>query len=200
MLFDAAVVAVLLGFLLRGSLWDLLNTKLRFLPLLLVSLVLSILPRLPAVGIALSHAGSPGAVLLTVLRYGLLLTFVGFNFRNVGLLLAGAGGLCNMLVTLANGGRMPVVSRAIAVSPSAANNVLLQRGEILNYSVLTAQTHLGFLCDRIGLRVIGLQGFETDFLSVGDVLLAAGVFLFILIEMRPRLLGQLGRRLKGRQA
>lgn len=199
-LLDAIAAGLVLGLLLRGSLPALFNTKLRLLPLLLISVVLSLLPQTPLVGPALAHAGTPGAVALALLRYGLLLAFVAANCRNAGLVVIGAGGACNLLVTLANAGRMPVSPQAVAAAPQAANNLLLQRGEILNYCMMSAETHLAFLCDRIGLYVLWIKGFVADYYSFGDLLLAAGLFLFILMGMRPKAFGPLRRRLYNRQA
>ncbi|HEX3026062.1 MAG TPA: DUF5317 family protein [Clostridia bacterium] len=183
MLLEAAIAGIAAGLLLKGSLRCLLDCKLRFFPLLLASVLLSLLPKMPGINILLSRFGAPAAFALAVLRYGALLAFVFFNRGKTGLPIVGAGGFLNALVTIANGGKMPVSQAAVAAAPAGKDTILLQQGEILNYCIAGARTRLAFLCDCIKLRGIFLY-----FLSFGDILIAVGIFLFLLAEMKPRIL------------
>ncbi len=188
MLFDAAVCGLLVGILAGGSFKRLLEMPLRHLWLLVGSVLVSQLPRITFIAVALSHLGTPGAVCFALVRYGLLLGFVAVNCRRVSVDIIGAGGALNMLVTLANGGRMPVVASAIGgSSPQYAENVLLKSGQILNYTLTNAHTRLAFLCDRLEIPFYDwLLRRVRYYLSIGDILIAVGVFLLIVALMEPK--------------
>lgn len=186
MLFDAALFGVLVGLLAGGSCKRILEMPLKMLPLLAGAVLLSLLPRIGFAEAALSRLGTPGAVCFAVLRYGLLLAFAAVNRRCIPVDIIGAGGALNLLVTLANGGRMPVVSAAIAKSPQYAENILLKNGEVLIYTLANAHTRLFFLCDRLEIPFYDWTLRRVRyFLSAGDILVAAGVFLLMAALMKP---------------
>jgi hypothetical protein len=102
----------------------------------------------------------PG-ILTCALFWGIAIVLVSVGFVVVPsqfLLIAGLGG--NALVTLANGGYMPV--RAQWRQRGPARSLWVQR---------TEGQHLLFLADNFGNRWVRF--------SVGDVLIAAGIILSI---------------------
>ena len=116
-----------------------------------------------------------------LLSYGLLLLFLWFNRRlRLTALLTGAGSLCNLLVIALNGFRMPV-SRADLALLSEAGAADLLAGRIPMYAAETAATRLPFLGDVLYLPLPLVGGFA----SVGDVLMAAGVFCCLMAVMEP---------------
>lgn len=184
MIFDAAAAGIILGLLLGGKLRNLLEMKIRWIGLLLVSILFEYLPKAPYAGTFIaSHGGVTAAYLIAFIRYGLLFAFVILNIKNIPVLMIGAGGMLNFAVTAANGGAMPVVSAAIADAPSGSATKLLEQGLILNYRIAGAGTNLSFLCDRIPVRLQYIY-----YVSIGDLLIALGIFLFVLYFMKPRLL------------
>lgn len=193
MLFDAAVCGLLAGFLAGGSLRRLLELPLRHLWLLAGAVLVNLLPHVPFAAAQLMRLGTAGAVCFALVRYGLLLAFVAFNYRCVPVDIIGAGGALNMLVTLANSGRMPVVASALAGSASQnTQNRLLQNGQILIYTLTNARTRLAFLCDRIDVPFYDwLLRRVHYYLSIGDILIAAGVFALVVALMKPTRLGWL---------
>ena len=186
MLFDAAVLGLFAGLLTGGSLKRLLEMPLRYLPLLIGSVLLSQLPRITFAASGISRLGTAGAICFALIRYGLLFGFVAANRRCIPVDVIGAGGALNFLVTLANDGRMPVIYAAIAKSPHAAENLLLGHGQVLIYTVADTRTRLALLCDRLDIPFFDwtLQHVHY-FLSVGDVLIAVGLFLLIIDLMKP---------------
>lgn len=100
--------------------------------------------------------------------YLLLLPFLWLNRRSVGLMLVAAGLLLNLTVISANGGRMPVDNARVA-----AMGVRVPEGELAKHQPLTAGTMLPFLGDVIPLPPL------PEVVSAGDLILAAGAFLFV---------------------
>lgn len=193
MIFDAALLALLLGLLLGGSLKKLLDMRLRGLWLLAVSVAMSLLPRLPAVGSLIGRWGAAGAMAVALVRYGMLAGFVALNWRHVSVCIIGMGGMLNFLATAANGGRMPVSAAALGVRSGDASLAMLKSGEVANYTVAGAATRLYAICDIFRLRL-----YDIYFFSLGDLLIALGVAALILRLMEPKLLHRLSRRLCAR--
>jgi hypothetical protein len=122
----------------------------------------------------------PIRVGLLALSYALLVVFVWWNRRTPGMWLLGAGVIANWLVTLVNGGYMPVTYEALAAAGrghlvngtevgtlvSGSKDVLLPR----------EMTNLWFLSD---IFVIPPPFPFSSVFSVGDVLIALGLFLFV---------------------
>lgn len=191
MYFEAALLALLLGLLLGGSLKKLLEIRLRLLGLLLVSAAMSVLPQLPVIGGALAGFGQPASVLIACVRYVSLLIFVGGNLRQIPVCIIGAGGISNFSATLANGGRMPVASAALGVNPKDGGAGLLKSGMIVNYQVAGGHTRLRPLCD-----IIQARGFYIYFLSVGDILISLGIMALILQVMQPKRMVHAAERMR----
>lgn len=191
MYIEAALAALLLGLILGGSPKKLLELKLRGLMLLIGAAVVSLLPRIPALGSMLAGLGTPAAYAAAGLRYGLLILFAVLNWRSVPICIIGAGGLCNFAVTMANGGRMPVSGAVLSVSPGSQDVLALQGGDILNYTLENSATLLRPLGDIIQVKI-----FSIYFLSIGDILILAGLFALIIISMKTRLPGRLFLRLR----
>jgi hypothetical protein len=183
MYLEAALLALFLGLILGGSLKKLLDLKMRWLSLLIVSVFMSLLPKVPVLGVYLAGLGTPAAVTVAVFRYGFLLAFAALNYRYISVCIIGAGGLSNFIVTMANGGRMPVSAKALGVKPGDAGVALLKGSQILNYRVAGAGTRLSTMSD-----VIQARGINIYFLSVGDILISIGIFALILQLMEPKLL------------
>lgn len=114
----------------------------------------------------------PVASLLHVLSYILLLYALALNrgLYGVSFLLAGAG--LNGLVILLNG-RMPVSAAGLVRSGQEELLRLMQVKEFTTHVLTGPGTRLAFLGD-----VLSVAGFPKVF-SIGDVLMAAGIFLLV---------------------
>lgn len=119
-----------------------------------------------------------------LLQYGLLFAFILLNGRRWDVMLMGLGILLNFLVILLNGGRMPV-SQGILDIPAYADTVArIQSGAIPEYVIMKGGEPLWFLGDVIYVPVRG-----AGYGSVGDFILAAGIFLLVqscMVKARPR--------------
>jgi hypothetical protein len=120
---------------------------------------------------------TPYATLLQIATNGALLAFLIANLRYRALTLVILGTALNLAVNGANGGYMPVRPADVARAgfPQVAAR-LLQDGHFEKSAVLDERTRLPWLADVIYLPLPKGPG---RMLSIGDLFVAAGVFLFV---------------------
>ena len=171
----SVLIALAVGWLFGGKLSRYERASMRGLWLPFPAFVAQSLPNwVPALS-----DGVPAAVCIVVC-YGTLALFLVWNRRlRKTCLFAGLGTACNFVVIASNDFCMPVSQFALSVLSEEGARALLA-GEIPMYCAAGPNTRLLFLGD-----VIPLPG---GFASVGDLLLAVGVFFCILCLMRPRLI------------
>ncbi len=168
-LLAATFIAVLRG----GRFANFADLHLRYWWLLIVGFAMqAITGLLPATG-PLANLGT----ILILTSYLPLLAVVVMNRHRPGMLLAGLGILANFTVIAANGG-MPVLPDAIRAASgfTVADPVFTSP----KHQVFGPGTHVGFLADVIPLRVFG----QGHVISLGDVLLAIGLGVFLESELR----------------
>jgi hypothetical protein len=167
-----AVVAVAAGFLLGGSLRPFEHARVHWWALAPFGLALQGAP-LPGVsGI------DPGWLASTVLvaSYGMLLAFAAINRRLPGAVLVFVGLALNVAVIAPNGG-MPVDPGAARTA--GAGNITIE--DTAKHHLLDSDDVLPFLGD-----VIGIPPPARLVVSVGDMVLYAGLVAFIVTTMRGR--------------
>lgn len=125
----------------------------------------------------LREAGRGLAILL--LSYGFLIAFMVLNRSIPGAWLIGAGLFLNLLVITVNGG-MPVSENAARIAKVPDISAYLETA--IKHRPMTAETRLAFLGDWIPVP------FLRKVLSIGDIALAAGVFVLIdrLVRYQPQ--------------
>lgn len=176
MLMLAVLLALVLSWCTGGRLVRFVETPLYLLPLPILALLmqrgLSLLP---------AQYYLPWAAVLLLVSYGMLFLFLWRNRRlKRTTALAGLGSLCNLAVIAANGWRMPV-SAAAAELLSPEGLARLTSGTVPMYTLENSSTRLIFLGDVIYCPIPLIGGFA----SIGDILLAAGVFFCLLAVMKP---------------
>jgi len=174
----ALILGLLIGFLRRGNLGNLARIELKGVWLILAALVIQIL---------IFPLGSSAPLVqiwteaLHMLSYAFLLAFIVLNHRHLGLLIMGAGLVSNILVISVNGGYMPASTSALR--NAGMENVaqfLEQNLRHGNTVLMSAHTNLNFLGDLFS--VPASVPFATAF-SIGDLLLALGIIVFLAMEM-----------------
>jgi hypothetical protein len=171
------LASVLAGYLAGGRLGNLANLRLRGLALLLAAVCAPIV----AGWLGGSRAESTGTALGLLLVAG----FLAVNLRTwhgglrAALVLMAVGWSLNSVVVLANGG-MPSPAEVLAGPESALNTVVGPHAAA--HTVLDSSTRLPWLADAIVVRP---PGYAVS-LSVGDLILAAGVMTFFVVAMRTR--------------
>ena len=166
----AILAGLVVGRLTGGSLAGLAGLTIRWGPLIVAGLLVQVVlfsgpiaERAQEFG-PLIYVGSTGAVLLAVLR----------NWRIAGLPLVALGAACNAAAILANGGYMPAGASALAALGTGAPTVY-------SNSSVVAHPALEPLTDIFALP--RFMPFANVF-SVGDMLIAAGIALTIVVAMR----------------
>ena len=168
---DVVVVALLAGRLLGGKLATLADTPIKG-------------TRFAFAAIALQVAAFPSDVLpwatpssvariLWLVSYALLIVMLLRNTRLLGVRVLVLGLLSNLAAIVANGGLMPVRPAALAAAHHAYS--------VHNNSIKIARPHLAALVDRWAVPHWLPLG---NVYSVGDILIAIGVFLAIVAAMR----------------
>lgn len=113
---------------------------------------------------------------MNLLMYILIFIFVYLNRKNVFLLIVGLGAFLNAIVIFLNGGTMPVSAKAY----EAAGLTCTVNNEGL-YNLIDGSTRLWILGDVIPYTIIG-----KFVISIGDIVIAVGLMLFIINGMRKR--------------
>jgi hypothetical protein len=91
--------------------------------------------------------------------------------RLPGIWFVTAGGLLNLIVIIANGGRMPVAAELAGP--------LLRLGTVGQYTLMRPDTNLNFLADWISIGPI------PEAYSPGDLVIAIGIALVVFLGVRP---------------
>ncbi|NLL06554.1 MAG: DUF5317 domain-containing protein [Clostridiaceae bacterium] len=111
---------------------------------------------------------------------------IWFNREYFGLWFIGLGAFLNALVMLLNGGRMPVDMSLLGNEAYMAKALdLMQRGADSKHVALDEATRIPILADIISLP--GFLGLGMPVISIGDIIVAVGVFLLCLqFVIKPR--------------
>ena len=172
------VAALLIGFLLRGSLLNLAEKPFRGLWLALIAVVLRFTVLSDTfLASPWGHLSVPGQVLSFIL----LLIVAALNLSIPGMKTLGLGILLNLIVMVANGGYMPVSPDDLVEIGHPREAEILRAGGTDFYGIaLTAQTRLPFLADIFVLP----RFFPIRYvLSPGDTLIGIGLVITLVWGM-----------------
>ena len=106
------------------------------------------------------------------ISYSLLFTGIYFNISKLSFKLIMLGTLLNFIVIMLNGGQMPVSAEALikAGIPEEINN------DIITHTIIAKDTIFKFLSD---ILILPKPYPRPKAFSIGDVFMAAGVFIYI---------------------
>lgn len=167
---------IAVGYLRHGSIRNLVDLQLRWSWLVLVGLALQVGGDMVSVFVYPRLRDSPLAIIILALSYGALVTFVFLNRKGLGTTLIAAGLISNVVVIIANRG-MPVSLRATRTAGIDIKDYL---STALKHRVMGPGTRLRFLGDIIGVPLV------RNVVSIGDLVLGAGLFLLVVSAMQPR--------------
>jgi hypothetical protein len=166
----ALVIAVLIG----GDIRRLSQIKIRHLELLLAAFAVKV--AVAVLGTTHSQVAVTVARPLNVIGAILLLAVVWFNRRIPGALIFGIGLALNLIVIVSFGGRMPVLLPH-DVDPNSPVLALLRGGLDPLHIALAHPQGLWFIGDIFAIPGIGGH---SSLVSIGDLLMAAGVAWLII--------------------
>ena len=131
--------------------------------------------------LGLSFAGGKAlpavASLIHLVLYGALFLFLIKNTVIPGMIIAGIGSGLNLLSLITHGGKMPVSAEALISAGQDKVLGLLTLGKSFSHTLMSGEDPFKFLGD-----VIPTPAFYPfpKVVSVGDLLLFAGLFLFLI--------------------
>ena len=172
--FAVIAVALAIAVLVGGDVRRLSQLRIRHIELLLAAFAVKVAVAL--LGTTHSQTAVTVARPLNVIGAVLLLAVVWFNRRIPGALLFGAGLTLNLAAILAFGGRMPVLLPRDA-DPHSAVLALLRGGRDPLHVALEHPQGLWFIGDILTVPSIGGH---SSLVSIGDLLMAAGVAWLII--------------------
>ncbi|MEO6578083.1 MAG: MFS transporter [Candidatus Limnocylindria bacterium] len=178
MFLSTIVLALIIGALAGGSFPRLSELRLRWSPLLAAALALRLFVGLSReIGIGDGIPAGP----FFLAAYGLIIAWLWGNWRVPGLQIAAVGIGANMLALLVNRGQMPIWSAAYFSAGFTEADIVNDAFHVL----LRADSIAGFVAsgglfgDVIPLPIPIIR----DVVSIGDVLLAIGIFWAIVYSM-----------------
>ncbi|GMA51292.1 hypothetical protein GCM10025857_26490 [Alicyclobacillus contaminans] len=172
MAFQVTVVltGLLVGWIRKGSVWDITNIRIRLLWLLPIAYLLQ--------HISIAYLDGVYYELSIVLSYLALMVFCAVNIRTPGIAWGLAGTASNFLAMVVNGLRMPAYVPAVEhMAPSYVP--ALMSGHYGKSVAMSSKTHLNFLGD-----IFSFQIHPVSLLSIGDILFAIGFVILIQHAMR----------------
>lgn len=176
----AVIIGILAGLITGGNVKELSNKSFRFQWLAICSFLIQIVlfSKLSFI------ANIPEEVIIALhfVSYLGILFFSFLNMKIAGISVIGLGVFLNAIVIFINGGYMPTPSHNLRAEAAA-----LQRasGSIIDNNVaeMTENTLLPWLGDIF--RLPSWLPLSNAF-SIGDVLIAIGVFIYLIVNMRKR--------------
>ncbi|MEP6680167.1 MAG: MFS transporter [Chloroflexota bacterium] len=190
MFLSAVILALIVGALAGGGFPRLAELRLRWLPLLGIALALRL------GGMLLPSDTSVPIGWIFVLAYAFIFAWLWRNWAVPGLQIASVGIAANTLAVLLNGGQMPVWGAAFSAAgfaPSAIADDPFHR-LLLSDRLADFVGHGGLFGDVIPIPLPIIR----DVVSLGDILLALGIFWAIVYSMtRPRAHGRAALALGG---
>jgi len=167
----ALVLGIIVGIIAGGKLSNMLNLRFEKAWIIILAFALQVTAQILSLkGVDFTSRYS---FIITGLVYILLFAGFWFNKQYLGICILASGSLLNALVMMVNNGKMPVsikVAEAMGMSSEA-----LRDGKHFIDSAGTAR--LGFLADTIHLPAY--IGFTMRAVSIGDLIIVAGLFLII---------------------
>ncbi|HKG56932.1 MAG TPA: DUF5317 family protein [Candidatus Limnocylindrales bacterium] len=164
----SVAIGLIAGVLLRGSPGRLGELRFRWAPLIVIGTLIQlalfsdpVTARIGSLGPGI-YVASTGLVLLAVVR----------NFRIAGIAIVAVGAASNLAAIVANGGYMPASAAALAGHGG---------GNGYSNSVVLANPALAPLTDLFALPAWVPA---ANVFSVGDVLIAVGIVVAIVVRMR----------------
>lgn len=174
LLLSFLVLSIIIGWIRGGELSRFQNINLKRLWILIISLGLQlfiILFGMNNVTFALDYIKE-----LYILSYVFLVIYLLLNITNRQLVIVFVGVILNGLAFIFNNGKMPVSVEGLKLA--GLNNVvdLVAANKLALYAPLTDGTKYGFLSKLI---IIQKPFPYNAVLSIGDVVIALGLFIFI---------------------
>jgi len=181
MLLDVMVYSLIIGLLRRGRWKGLATLPIKKVGLIILAFLIQFI--LVLFGERNCQLFSKIGIYLHIFSYILLLVALWYSKEIKGMKIIGIGVLINFIVILANGGQMPVSAKALLKAEMNDMLPLLNSKSYVVHTLLTEKSHLKFLADIIPLPPPYPR---TRVLSIGDIVMGAGLFILIQCSMSKK--------------
>jgi len=181
MLIETILAAMIVGFVSGGNFNNLGNTNIRYINLIFISVAVRYLPSLMNFGVLKNYSVFKEVISPLFFNFSyfiiILVLIINIEYKTLNLVLFGS--IMNFIVVIANGGYMPVSEVALE---RGGYNFVGVTGEFLdmNHIISSESTRFYFLGDII---LIPLPYPFPQLLSIGDIFMCIGIFLFIISNM-----------------
>ncbi|EOC99991.1 DUF5317 domain-containing protein [Caldisalinibacter kiritimatiensis] len=174
MLLESLVGSVVIGFIRGGKLRRLTNIRFKRIWIFLLAIAVQL-------GIVFLTINEVEFVLkytkeLYIISYALLFIGIISNFKYKSLWVIAIGGALNLFSFIANKGKIPVSVEGLELAGLKEMAELVKQGKMTLYEPITEATKYSFLGDII--TVPEPYPFP-HILSIGDMVIALGLFIFI---------------------
>jgi hypothetical protein len=170
----ALILAIVIGYVIKGKLSNLQYAEIKAIWLIFVSFFIEFVINMLISRDIITRGSITFS--LDLVMYILIFTFTFVNRKNKFLLTMGIGFLLNAIPIFSNGGAMPVSAEA-----AKAVSMELDVEKFGLYVLANSETSFGFLADIIPVDFIVQQ-----VASIGDFIAAAGLIGFITSSMRKK--------------
>lgn len=119
---------------------------------------------------------------ITIVVYFLLISILGLNRHLKFLSIVQAGFILNLLPMLFNGLRMPVSRAALESTGQNFTIAVLENDLMYNHVLADSNTRFYIFSDIIPINI----GFIKNVISIGDILIGVGIFMFIIYYSKDR--------------
>ncbi len=165
----AFVIGLIVGLIRKGRIASIFKKHFRWIAMLIASFFLD---GLLAFSFLRDFFGqenwySAMRVILVVIQYGLMITFLFKNRRKPGMTSLMAGTAMNGLVIAVNGGMMPIWSLLYSLKPESIENI----SKAPHYFLANGTEPLLFLSDVFPIWLFGIF-----MISIGDIPILIGIF------------------------
>lgn len=174
MFIQALVIAIIIGYILKGSLKNIDTSSIKGLYFVFIAFFIELI-----IVILIKNGYLIRGIItyiINLIMYILLLIFIYINRKNKWIVVMGIGFLLNAIPIFLNGGAMPVSSSAVdavGITQNVSSEGL--------YVLIDNSTKLAFLGDVIPLK------YPRPFaISIGDIIGAIGLMLFVITEMKSK--------------
>lgn len=176
----AVVISIIISYLLGGRLKFILQRPLKHVWLATFGFLIQIII---FTDFFASRYNGTVSIVLHGISYVLIVFFIFINRKIPGILLIGIGVLLNATVIFLNGGYMPTSLESLKkTSIGKQLEILIQGSTINNSQAITENTILPWLADIF--YIPSWIPFSNVF-SIGDVLIAIGVCVYLIRCMKP---------------
>lgn len=168
----AIVLAVIIGFLTRGSLKNLENLKLKKIGLIFTAFIIEIF----IVILTKNEIIKVGMLTFFIdsIMYIFIFLFIYFNKKDKFIIMMGVGFLLNAISIFANGGAMP-----ISVEALKSAGLSIDATKIGLYTLIDSNTKFAFLGDIIPSTFL-----RRTVMSIGDIVSALAMMMIVILNMK----------------